>query len=58
MVWKGYPPDESSWEPAENIELSLISDYELGLAQQVEEDEAAAAAAANDESDADDDSAA
>ena len=31
VVWEGYPADASTWEPAENIEESLIEEYEAEL---------------------------
>ena len=51
VVWEGYPADASTWEPAEDIENSLIEEYEAELEAEAQLDAEEAAELEGDDED-------
>ena len=44
IIWAGYPTEESTWEPGDNIHDDILAEYEAGLEAEAQLDAEEAAA--------------
>ena len=49
VIWKDYPAESATWEPAENIHDEIIADYEAALEAEAQLDAEVAAEIAAEE---------